>query len=106
MFFDLHKYPQDAGFHFEILRETTILAISYGCHDGIDREFQDLPTDARHKRAGSETVTLVLRASHPGPEHRFDVHVAPHELTHGHDVPLNFYNTVFAGVESCQVGSV
>ena len=75
--FDLHKYPQDVEFHAELLRDTSILAVDYGCFAGTDREFRDLPMDIRHKRAGGiETVTLVLQARRPLPDHTFRVRAA------------------------------
>ena len=75
--FDLHKYPQDVGFHFELLRDTSILAVDYGCFAGTDGEFRKLPMDIRHKRAGGiETATLVLRSERPRTGHKFRVRSA------------------------------
>ena len=77
---ELHKYPEDAGFHRQLLRRTTIRRLLFLDGDS----FPGLPHAARH--AEIPLVVLHLEASRPPRDHAVSLVVRPSVDT-AHDGP-------------------
>lgn len=112
--FDLRKYPQDAGFHLELLKGFTIVSVNFGCLAGADGGFSNLPLDERHKKVGGiSTLMLVVMASIPSQGHTFRAQskhnlraeiVAEHDEIVNVDVNAVTYNQV--ALKNCGLGVI